>query len=293
MMTRPTVSQWDEQRKNTAWQTVANTRRHSFHMITARRAVSLPHLSSTTWEPVYTDGAFGMGQRWRLPIWLVTNRLDVEIDHFLFVPTLVTSVILSTVAGMRHSRSVQTVLSLYRLGVSPTIASRLFFADRVVALSDWTAGRVRALGITNATRINAGGDLHRFRPPSDPTHLRRRWGLPEDKALTLFCGELTRLGSLGIMLFTAPAVLAASRDLRQLFACPTRSPQDLVPRKKTQQRLRADGLEHSITILGDVSELHTLLAACDMLFYPVSTMTGKFDTPLTVLGAMAKGCQSS
>jgi glycosyltransferase involved in cell wall biosynthesis len=248
-----------------------------------------PGVDQVTWQRIYADREFGIQQRVRLLVYLVGNNLDVDIYHFLFVPTLLTSFLLATVVGLKRKHSVQTVPSLCRRSMSPTIARKLFFADRVIALSDWTGSRLRSWGIEGVVRINAGINLDDFTPPTDRLSSRSGWGLPRDKVLALFSGELSRLGSLEIILAIAPRVLAASPDLHLVFASPTRKPEDLHARREAKDRICRQGFGNAVTFLGDVHCFADLLNACDMLLFPVATMTGKIDTPLTVLEAMATG----
>lgn len=259
------------------------------HLMTAQQTGNLPSVNSITWHRLYSDREFGTEQRFRLLLYLIGSSQDVDIYHFLFVPTLLTSLLLSTVVRLKRKRSIQTVPCLYRENISSTVAERLFFADRVIALSDWTAGRLRSLGIRDVVRINAGVDLDQVRPPSDWPRLRKRCGLPQDKVLLLFSGELTRLGSLEIILSTAARILTADSDLHLVLACPTRTSQDTVARMRAQQYIRRQDLEESVTFMGDVEDFSAVLGACDVLLFPVAKMTGKIDTPLTVLEAMATG----
>lgn len=289
MVTRPIVPPWDEGSKNTAWEVARNACRHRLHLMTVQRQGNLPDVGSVTWQPVYADEGSALEERLRLLLYLIRNDLEVDIYHFLFVPTLPTSTVLSPIVRMRRKRSVQTVPCLYRQGMASMVANRVFFADRVVALSDWTAARLRSLGVDGVVRVNAGIDLDRFRPPSGRRSLRDKWGLPQSKVLALFSGELSRLGSLEIILSVAPRVLRADSDLHLVIACPTRGPGDSVARRQAQEYVRRQGLTRCVTFMGDVIDFSALLAACDLLLFPVSTMTGKIDTPLTVLEAMATG----
>lgn len=287
MVTRPMVPPWVEGSKNTAWQIAANAERHRFHLLTAQQEGDLPGIDSITWQRIYSGRKFSMQQRFRLLLYLIGNDLDVDTYHFLFVPTLLTSSFLSALVKLKHKCSIQTVPSLYTKRLSPNIVRKLFFADRVVVLSDWTANYLRSLGIRRVVRINAGINLDFFSPPDDRLSLRGRWALPKDKVIALFSGELTRLGSLEIMLAIVPKVLAANSHLHLVFACPTRKPEDLRARQEAQDWIRQQGYEDSVTFLGDIDDFPSLLKACDMLLFPVATMTGKIDTPLTVLEAMA------
>ena len=286
MVTRPIIPPWDEGSKNTAWQIASKTCEHKFYLMTTQNK-ALPKANSVKWIRTYTDKNLRGIQRFKLLLYLMYSNPKADIYHFLFVPTLLTSLLLYTIVMQKNKRSIQTVPTLYRPVKSSKLARLLFFGDKVVVLSDWTADKLYSLGLDNIVRINAGVDLHRFRPVRDKTRSRRHLNLPESKILALFSGELSRLGSLEIMLSIAPQLIQENSNLHLVFASPTRKPEDFLRRKEAERLIRSQGLEKSVTFLGDVDDILSLLNACDMLLYPVSTMLGKIDTPLTVLEAMA------
>lgn len=287
MVTRPILPPWNEGSKNAAWQIAQRARRHHFHLMTTQSASQPPTERSVTWDYVYTSPNFVTKQRLRLLWHLAWDHSDIDVFHFLFVPTLTTSHLLSTIVRLKRKRSVQTVPSLYKLALSEKEAHDLFFADKVIAVSDWTASRLRLLGVKNIVRVNVGIDLERFKPVQNRTALRNGFDLPQNVPVVLFSGELSRLGSIESVLSVIPRVLAENAAIHFVFACPTRSPRDVLSRKQAQQAIHDLGLDASVHFIGEVDDFAYLLNACDMLLFPVTTMTGKIDTPLTVLEAMA------
>jgi glycosyltransferase involved in cell wall biosynthesis len=289
MVTRPILPPWNEGSKNMAWQIAQRARRHRFHLMTAQSAGQLPTSDSIIWNYVYTDKNFVAKQRLRLLWHLIQGNFDIDVYHFLFVPTPTTSRLLSGIIHLQRKRSIQTVPSLYTPDLSPKDARVLFFADRVVAISDWTADRLQSLGVKNITRINVGVDLDRFKPSSDRDALRKKFSLPPDVPMALFSGELSRLGSTEILLSVIQRILTENPAVHFVFACPVRLPEDILARDQTQQTIHRLSLDAAVHFVGQVDDFSGLLNACDMLLFPVSRMAAKVDTPLTVLEAMAVG----
>jgi glycosyltransferase involved in cell wall biosynthesis len=105
--------------------------------------------------------------------------------------------------------------------------------------------------------------------------------------IVLFSGELTRLHSLDMMLSVVPKTLECNEHLLFVFACPTRLKEDILAREFAVRKIQDMGFSERVYFLGDIINFPNLLKACDIFVYPVSNMSRKIDTPLTVLEAMA------
>lgn len=290
IISRPIVPPWDEGSKNTAWQIATHARQHRFLLLTTRSEHPPPVGEQVSWEYIYTNADFTSSQRLRLLWYLLRGRRDVDIYHSIFVPTPATSRILSRATRLRRKPSVQTVISLYTPNLEPAKARELFFADRVVAISDHTADRLNELEIQNVIRINLGVDTTCY--ASDATArqaARETLGIPPDTVVVLFAGEYSRLGSGKILPPVIARSLRAQPDLYFLLACRNFSPLDERMETSIRHFVQSQGLERSVRFLGKVENFPALLRASDVLLYPVSSMVGKVDTPLTVLEAMATG----
>ena len=289
MVTRPILPPWNEGSKNTAWQIAQRAKRHQFHLMTIQVVNHLPPSDSVTWRHIYTDKNFVLRQKTRLLWHLVSDNSDIDICHFLFVPTLLSSRLLSGIVRFRERHSIQTVPGLYQSNLTKANAHNLLFADKVVAISDWTANRLEMLGVKNVVRINAGIDLCRFKAVPNKEALQKKFGLPSKTPLVLFSGELSRLGSVELLLKIIRHVLVNDIAVHFVIACPTRLPEDIVVRQKLQQTICELNINNSVQILGDVDDFPGLLNACDLMIFPVSQMVAKIDTPLTILEGMAVG----
>ena len=289
MITRPILPPWNEGSKNMAYQIVKRDKRHHFHLLTSRSVDRFQVIDTISLHSIYSDSGLSICQKWRLFWFLVQPRPNISIYHSLFVPTLITSRILSYIARLYNKKYIQTVPSIYNNEISSKDASKLFFGDKVITLSDWTANQLRTWGVKNVIRINAGVDLLRFRQITAKDVLRKKIGLPEKIPIALFSGELSRLGSVEIILSAIPQVIRDNPSVCFVFACPIRVDEDIEVEQRAKETTREMNLHKSVYFIGEVDDFPALLNACDIFLFPVAHMIGKIDTPLTLLEAMAVG----
>ena len=287
LVTRPITPPWDEGSKNIAWNIASRASKHRFQLLTSNQTGLPGDLENIKLRKIYTSKDLNFKQQFRL-LWFLTPKPlpSVDIFHSIFVPTPVKSGIVSLISRIKNKRYIQTVPSLNH-HFTLKEAKNVFFSDHIIALSDRTAEKLVAIGIKHISRINVGIDSEKFSPIEDKNTNRSKFGLQQNVTLALYSGELSRLGSLSMMLSIVQRVLKNSKELHFVFASPTRLPEDSIARQRAFLEIKALDLSDRVHFLGDVSDFSELLRISDMLVYPVSTMTGKIDTPLTILEAMA------
>jgi glycosyltransferase involved in cell wall biosynthesis len=289
-VTRPIIPPWNEGSKNLAWQIARRLGRHRPHLMTVKAHTSEP-AAQVVWESVYTDTdvLISARQRVRLFLYLLGGKSRVDLYHFFFVPTPATSFFLAGLSRLHGKWTIQTVPSLYRTRVGRDEARRVFFADWVVAISHSTADYLRSLGLENVVHINAGVDVEYFANHPADTSLSRRLGLPPESVIVLFSGEYSRMGSVERLLGVMPQVLAQCPNSHFVFACRIKSRRDRLVEAEIRQIVHEMKLSQRVHFLGEVDDFPAVLKASDIFLLPVSDMIGKFDTPLTLLEAMAAG----
>lgn len=287
LITRPINHPWNEGSKHLAWTIARQARYHRFHVLTNRKSdLGYESLSLKSWQ-IYKSDELNAWEKTRLLKFLFSNNIkDLDVLHSFFIPRLSTSFVLSSVSKARNKSFLQTVPGLPRRFASQN-ASNLLKSDQVICLSDWTAEKLAASGIKNIARINAGINTEKFFPARNQLQDRKELGLPLDETIVLYSGELTRLGSLNLMLKLIKLVLSESYGIHFIFACPTRLPSDVINRQKAIEAVAQMGYADRIHFLGDVDDFPSLLRASDIFVYPVTHMAGKIDTPFTLLEAMS------
>ena len=226
------------------------------------------------------------------PATFAFNRLlfgePLDVWHFVFAPNAASSSAARFAIRARRSRGwtgkvVQTVASRPK---SFDAARTLFFGDRIVALSEWTRGRLLRAGIPD--------QIVRVIPPcvSEPTprtegaEIRRRLEVG-DGPLVVYPGDLHVSSGAATVAMAAAEVLRAVPGARFVFACRDKGA-DVAPYEAgLREALR--GLESFVRIVGRVEDMHGLLAAADVVAFPVDDLYGKVDLPIVLLEAMALG----
>lgn len=236
-------------------------------------------------EYVYGAAAtFGSGNA------LAFNRLlfgdPLDAWHFVFAPNPASSGAARVAMRARRSRGwkghvVQTVASRPK-----AFAKSLFFGDRIVALSEWTRVRLLRAGISDA--------IIRVIPPcvSAPTprttreEVRARLGLGPGP-LIVYPGDLHVSSGAATVALAAAEVLRAVPGARFVFACRAKGAD--VAAYDTGLRAALRGLDDYVRFAGSVEDMHGLLAAADVVAFPVDDLYGKIDLPIVLLESMALG----
>ena len=287
-ITSPIAPPWNEGSKNLTWQLASRLTRHTAHLLTTRGGERpfAPHAPIHRC-PIYTQNQLTLRQKLRLLGFLAIKSPPVDIFHFYFVPTLLTSRMLSAISRFHSKKSVQTIPSLP--ADLPPVAKikELIFADQVVVYSDFSLRRLNALGIDNVTRIDVGIETRQFTQAKPDPSLRQRLGVAEDAVLVLFAGEYARLGGVAVLKRIMPIIAGRCIHCHFLIACRILSPADLAVELELKRMVQTQRIEQQVHFLGEVADFPALLRASDIFFFPVTEMTGKIDTPLTLLEAMA------
>jgi glycosyltransferase involved in cell wall biosynthesis len=287
-VTRPIVPPWNEGSKNLTWQLASHLTRHTPHLLTTdigERPYS-PHIK---WYGIYSRTSLTMGQKLRLLRCLAMKPPAVDIFHFYFVPTLLTSRIFSAISRYYGKKSVQTIPCLPANLPTPSKIRELIFADHVVVYSQYTRNKLAEWGVTNVTKIDVGLEIKRFAEAKSDLHLRQRLGLCDDDVLILFAGEYYRLAGVTALKRIMLELIKKCSRCHFLIACRILSPDDLLVEADLKQTVRKQQIHNQVHFIEEVTDFASLLKTSDIFFYPVTDMKGKIDTPLVMLEAMASG----
>lgn len=238
-------------------------------------------------EPVYpTRGAFAPAVRDNAR---VMQRLLLgsrpELWHFVFAPNPLSSTAARIAQGLRRVPTIQTVASVPR---SFENVSRLLFGDRIVALSVHTRDRLVANGADPARIVVIPPAVPAIAPLPKDVVLRARAeiGIPDDRPLVIYPGDLETSQGAKLVAEAAPGLLARS-SATLVFACRQKTPRAAMIQEELASRLRAHG--DRVRFVGEVSSLLSLLATASLVLFPVDDLYGKVDMPIAVLEAMELG----
>jgi phosphatidylinositol alpha-1,6-mannosyltransferase len=215
-----------------------------------------------------------------------------DLWHFVFAPNPASSTAGRVARAVRRSigwrgKVVQTVASAPRDfdGVK-----RLLFGDVVVVLSEWMRARLLAEGVS--------GDLLRVLPPcaaapKTPSpaaieRVRERYDLGDAKVV-LYPGDYEVSTGATTFADAIESVARSSRETVFVFACREKTAGAGTARARVMGRIASAGLSGRVRHVGEVDDLHTLLAASAVVAFPVDDLYGKVDLPLVLLEALSLG----
>jgi glycosyltransferase involved in cell wall biosynthesis len=231
-------------------------------------------------EPVYdAAGAYAPS---RLANARVLARLlagpRVDLWHFFFAPNPLTLRAGRVAAALRRVPTVHTIASAPdRLeAVAP-----LLFADRVVVLSEHTRRRLAAVDVAATVIPPCIGDLA-VRPEAVAA-ARARHELPP--RYVLYPGDLEH--SDGAATFVRAAARPAAKGLGHVVAARPKTPAAHAARDRHAADARRLGAD--VTWLGEIDDIHAVVAGAAAVALVVDTLHAKMDYPLVLLEALLLG----
>jgi len=244
-------------------------------------------------EAVYkTSGGFSPAMLANARVLARLLRGDpLDVWHFVFAPNPASSGAAFVAKNARRLLGfrgpvVQTIASAPR---SFEGVSRLVFGDHVVALSEHTRGRLVAAGVS-------GVPLHVI-PPCAAAPARPR---DEDVAalkarhelrgkVVLYPGDIEHSRGAWNAVAALPALLRVQKDVTLVLACRKKTPRAEQAEHDVLSEVARLGLRAHVRCLGEVTSMPTLLAASDVVAFPVDDLYGKVDVPLVLIEALALG----
>ncbi|MEA3273243.1 MAG: glycosyltransferase family 4 protein [Patescibacteria group bacterium] len=296
MVTRPICLPWNEASKNFAYELARRIKGNTFHLLTYK---NLPEKKANIKEhPIYTspDLQLSLKQKLRLLKFLARLPAGIDILHFLFTPSPLTTAILKrTVLPMaragksNHFSTIQTVATLNFLKMNSNNWKTYLFADKIVTHSDYSKNLLLKLGVPNVTCIKPGIDLQKFKPRPKNKLTLKKLGIAEEEKVILYTGEYVRLRAMDTIIASLPQLVKKYPTLKLILACRLKSHEDSVKKKEVQKKIAELGLTNKVIFLETFPKMEQLYNLADIFIFPVKEMTGKFDLALTVLEAMASG----
>ena len=162
IITKPIIKTIAEGSKKNAWQIASFTKNHEFYLMTYYDQIpnSKIHNANIILKNVYSNKKFNFFQKLRLVIFMIFENNRTDIYHYFFVPTLMTSHLFYYVTKFRKKNSIQSVPALYKTNINSKKINKLFFADVVVAYSEYTAKKLTNMGLRNVKQIAPGVNLN-------------------------------------------------------------------------------------------------------------------------------------
>lgn len=248
-----------------------------------------PDLANANVLPVFgRAGKFAPGLREQVRAFsaLVKHAHTHDILHFVFAPTQKTARAVRTlrpVLRMRgfRGRTIQTVASRPKHFDD---AKQVLFADTVVVLSEWAARALVSQGVNASVIV-----------PSAPAPvvskervlaMRAELSL-EKRPIVLYPGDYEVSRGARSFADIVDAAISELPDHAFVFACRTKNEASRKVQAAIAQRFGAATAR--VKVLGNVTDMHALLAGSESVVFPVDDLYGKVDLPLVLLEALAVG----
>jgi phosphatidylinositol alpha-1,6-mannosyltransferase len=214
-----------------------------------------------------------------------------DLWHFVFAPNPASS------AAGRVARATRRMLG-WRGKVVQTIASaprdfdgvkRLLFGDVIVVLSEWTRARLLAEGVSGHLEVIPPCAAAPVRPsPAAIERVRERYDLGDEKVV-LYPGDYEVSTGATTFADAIPSLAARSRETVFVFACREKTTGAGAARARVMEQIASAGLSGRVRHVGEIDDLHALLAASSVVAFPVDDLYGKVDLPLVLLEALSLG----
>jgi len=299
----PMAPPWDQGDKNLAYTLTAALPNVRFRVITAQGAPP-PQGDNLDLEPRYYSGRPTLIQKAQIFTWLLsfsrkhtsnghsslsdsdTEQVCQEPDlyHLIYRPFRLSSRLLNLIPVLKRHPTIHTIPAT---ADGHPLKRHMFFARRIVALSQYGKKRLQHLGVENVIHIPPGINLDEWMPLTDQSENHKlRLGLVGHPVL-LFPGHYGMGQGSEVMLEALPGIISRFPEARIIFACRLRSNQDFQSERATRLKIQKMGLEHTVRFYNTVADMHSLIGASDIVLLPLQTMRGKVDIPTTLLEALA------
>ncbi len=236
--------------------------------------------------PVYPQpGGFAPGLRDHVfALGHLMRERRADLWHTIFAPTPRNSRVFRTLRRLRRVPIVQTIAS------PPSTfegAEDLLFGDAIVAQSEWTRRELRsAVPIPRQIELIRPAVPNVVRPAQQAIQaVRTRLELPGQARIVLYAGDLEFSAGASRVADIAAELVRRVPETVLVFACRRKTAAAEQHQRALQRRLDP---RHT-RFAGELPSLLPLLAASEVLVFPVEQLWAKVDIPVVLLEAAALG----
>jgi len=294
MVSKPVTPPWNDSSKNLVRDIVLGTSDAHFTVLTDGRGVfGAEHVEEL---PLYRGSGRGLGgfapsvrQNARV-VGLLLRPGDVEMQHFFFAPNPRTSRIVGAVRRLKRKNRRPAVHTVCSVPKRFERIDKLLFADITVAVSRYTAQRLREAGVKSVRHIPpAVPPLEPRLDADDRKRCRDRFNLPHGGPVVVFPGDY-EFGQAAPNLADAALSLCERKPaITWVFACRIKTAAAREVEARLRDRLQPLEEAGRVVFLNQVDRIYDLLTAADLVVLPTETTYAKMDLPLVLLETMALG----
>lgn len=290
-VTRPLSPPWDEASKNFAYDLACNISNYNVTILVDKYIDDAPkHIIQ---KKIYSNNHFSLSQKIKLLQYLHKNANNFDIVHLLFTPTKLNSKIMKKILHNRkdtinHTSTtsvIQTVATLRDDLYSKEELQNMLFGDVIVTYSKWATNKLNILDFTNTKQIYPGFNLSKFIPLSKDPELMQKWNIQKENFVITYPGEFSRLGATDLIIDTFLKLWENPDNINIKYLCACRIKNDTDAQKKQDiiTRITKAGHIDKISFTDTFSNVNAIYNMSDIIIFPVTDMSGKFDVPLAMI----------
>lgn len=280
----PLATPWNGADKNLARLLVEADRRNQFIVQTSQTETWPTHV-----QPVREQAVSAMPtpqQKLRAMRYLLSHTGSADLVHVvasLGSPSRLSAGLLRGWPALRCRPIIHTVPSI---GDRPVLRE-YFPGDMTVVVSDFTQRLLVSQGVPNVVRVYPPLDQH-LRPTTDPVELAQ--SLQLGPRAVLYPAHYGPESGIREMIQAFAQLPTTLNDAVLVLACRTHRHQD--PDREAEQVLATAtkaGIADRVRVVGNVSDMPALIAACAITALVPGKLASKMDLPLVILEALALG----
>lgn len=285
MVSKPIAPPWQDSNKNLTKNIITYADNFNFHILTPKGyQFDKPNVIS---EDIYQstgDYAPALQQNIQALFFLINESKKIDLFHYFFTPNPKTSVVLKQFNKFKKRPSIQTVTSF---PAEIKDAGQLFFADKIVTLSDHSAKKLQDLELHNIQRIYPGLDMKEiddYNPYS--LDFRKENNLLENY-LIMFAGDYEFSEANKAIVECIPPIVSKYPNAKFIFACRNKTDKAKNIETEVKQHTINLGIDKYVMFLGTVDNMLDVIRNIDICLFPVKSLYAKMDIPLVLLECMA------
>lgn len=282
-VTRPLSPPWDEASKNFAYDLACNVTNYNITILIDEYIDDAPtHIIQ---KKIYTHNHFSLLQKVHLLKYLKKYLKEFDTIHLLFTPTKLNSWIIKKILNNKNVQKVQTVATLRDDLYSNTDLSKMLFGDTIVTYSKWAQNKLINLGFNNVQQIYPGFNLSKFTPAQKDPELMQKWDITDQNFVVTYPGEFTRLGATGLIIdaFIDLWNNPDNAHIKYLCACRIKNNDDTRRKQEIIKKATRAGHIDKITFTDTFADVNAIYNMSNVVIFPVTDMSGKFDVPLAMI----------
>jgi glycosyltransferase involved in cell wall biosynthesis len=285
----PLAPPWDQADKNLAYTLTRSLSHIHFDILVARRG-AIPSGCNLRALPFYADQLPVLAQKALVFCKLYlservgSHHEKAKVSHMIYRPYPISGPALKRLPIFRERPVVHTVPAT---NDGKPVNPSLFFAQRVIAISEFGKRRLLEAGVQHVEHIPPGiwfDDWSKL--AGREGEYKTRLGLDGLK-IVLFPGHFNPGMGADLLLEAIPIILKKVPETTFVFACRPRGSNDVKRENEVKQLLARRKFSHRVIIYHTVGNMESLIGASDLVALPLQTMQEKVDIPTTLIEFLA------